>query len=224
MSALARNFILPSASAALPGRVEAVSIAPDNIVTGKPMQAPYPAHLQQCSFGMGCFWGIEPLFYAMPGVYTTAVGYTGGFTPNPRYEEVCSGGTGHNEVVLVVYDPARISFEKLLQVFWESHDPTQGMQQGADRGTQYRSGIYTSTDEQLRQAQGSRLLYQQSFTACGYGSITTEIMNAPTFYFAENYHQQYLEKNPDGYCSRQGTDISCVWTVPSTRRFSEAHT
>ena len=222
MSALARKLILPSASVALPGRAEAVLVAPENMVTGNPMQAPYPAHLQQCMFGMGCFWGVEPLFYAISGVYTTAVGYTGGFTPNPRYEEVCSGGTGHNEVVLVVYDPAIVSFEMLLQVFWESHDPTQGMQQGADRGTQYRSGIYTSTGEQLRQAKSSSLLYQQSFTACGFGSITTEIMKAPTFYFAENYHQQYLQKNPDGYCSRQGTDMSCVWTVPTTRAFPEA--
>ena len=222
VSALARKFILPSASAALPGRAEAVSVAPVNIVTGKPMQAPYPNGLQQCTFGMGCFWGIEPLFYSLPGVYTTAVGYTGGLTPNPHYEEVCSGGTGHNEVVLVVYDPARISFSELLEVFWDSHDPTQGMQQGADRGTQYRSGIYAATDEQVRQARSSKVLYQRSFTACGFGSITTEIMRAPAFYFAENYHQQYLQKNPDGYCSRQGTELSCVWTVSTSSKLSEA--
>lgn len=223
MSALARKFILPSASVALPGRAEAVCIAPVNKVTGEPMQAPYPAHLQQCCFGMGCFWGVEPLFYALPGVFTTAVGYSGGLTPNPRYEEVCSGGTGHNEVVLVVYDPASIRFTQLLDVFWESHDPTQGMQQGADTGTQFRSGIYTATHEQWQQAEASRARYQSSFTARGNGSITTEIMHAAAFYFAEDYHQQYLHKNPDGYCSRQGIETRCVWTVPKSRTVNEAH-
>lgn len=222
VSALARKFILPTASAALPGRTEAVSVAPVNVVTGNPMTAPYPASMQQCSFGMGCFWGVEPLFFQLPGVYTTAAGFTAGFTPNPRYEEVCSGGTGHNEVVLVVYDPTRISFGQLLQIFWESHNPTQGMRQGADLGTQFRSGIYTSNEDQLQQARNSLLNVQEIYSARNLGSITTEIMIAPTFYFAENHHQQYLQKNPDGYCSQQGTETSCVWTVPTQSNQPEA--
>ncbi|ASJ71273.1 peptide-methionine (S)-S-oxide reductase MsrA [Granulosicoccus antarcticus] len=222
MSALARKFILPTASAALPGRAEAVTVAPVNVVTGNPMSAPYPANMQQCSFGMGCFWGVEPLFFNLPGVYTTAAGFTGGLTPNPRYEEVCSGGTGHSEVVFVVYDPARISFGQLLDLFWESHNPRQGMRQGADLGTQFRSGIYASTDAQLRQAQASQMAHQRSISSRGLGPITTEIMIAPTFYFAENHHQQYLHKNPDGYCSQQGTDTSCIWTVPTHKSQPEA--
>jgi len=173
------------------------------------MTGPFPDHLQKCVFGMGCFWGVERLFWQQAGVYTTAVGYAGGLTPNPAYEEVCSGGTGHNEVVLVVYDPEQISYEALLKLFWESHDPTQGMQQGPDRGTQYRSGIYTSTPEQLDQANASKSVFQAALKEQGYGAITTEIMLAPEFYYAEDYHQQYLQKNPGGYCSMRGTGAQC---------------
>lgn len=174
------------------------------------MVGPFPAHLRQVIFGMGCFWGVERLFYQQTGVYTTAVGYAGGYTPNPTYEEVCTGKTGHNEVVLVVYDPAIISTEKLLTLFWENHDPTQGMQQGPDRGTQYRSGIYTSSDEQHRKAILSKEAFEPALAKKGFGAITTEILPAPEFYYAEDYHQQYLQKNPGGYCSMRGTGTSCV--------------
>lgn len=210
MFGFGKKLELPSASDAIPGRAEPVPVAARNIVTGNPMTGPYPAHLRQVVFGMGCFWGVERLFYAQPGVYTTAVGYAAGFTPNATYEEVCTGKTGHNEVVLVVYDPAVISFERLLVLFWENHDPTQGMQQGPDKGTQYRSGIYTFSDEQHEKALASKETFQQSLTEKGYGPITTEIMAAPEFYFAEDYHQQYLQKNPGGYCSMRGTGASCV--------------
>ena len=210
MFGLGKKSTLPGISNALKGRDEAMRVASKNLVTGNPMLGPYPEHLQQCIFGMGCFWGVERLFYKQPGVYTTAAGYAAGETPNPSYEEVCSGRTGHNEVVLVVYDPAVISFERLLQLFWESHDPTQGMQQGPDKGTQYRSGIYASTEEQLTAAIASRDVFQRSLNAKGFGVITTEILSAPEFYFAEDYHQQYLHKNPGGYCSMRGTGASCI--------------
>lgn len=209
MFGFGKKTVLPGASEALPGRSEVVPVAPANIVTGNTMIGPYPEHLEQCIFGMGCFWGVERLFWGRPGVYTTAVGYAAGLTPNPIYEEVCSGGTGHNEVVLVVYDPAAITFESLLKLFWESHDPTQGMRQGPDKGTQYRSGIYTSTDSQMKQALASKERFQAAIHKAGLGDITTEILPAPEFYFAEDYHQQYLQKNPGGYCSMRGTGAVC---------------
>lgn len=201
---------MPEKAEALPGRAEPVPVAARNIVTGNPMAGPYPAHLNQCLFGMGCFWGVERLFWGESGVYTTAVGYAGGYTQNPTYEEVCTGKTGHNEVVLVVYDPGILGFDRLLTLFWENHDPTQGMQQGPDKGTQYRSGIYTFSDEQQHKAQASAQLFQESVAASGYGPITTEILPAPDFFFAEDYHQQYLQKNPGGYCSMRGTGASCI--------------
>ena len=210
MFGLGKKTTLPDASDALPGRSEAVRVAATNIATGNPMVGPFPAHLQQCVFGMGCFWGVERLFWQQPGVYTTAVGYAAGLTPNPAYEEVCSGGTGHNEVALVVFDPDLISFDTLLQLFWESHDPTQGMQQGPDRGTQYRSGIYTSAESQLVQALASKASFQSALNDKGFGPITTEIMPASEFFYAEDYHQQYLQKNPGGYCSMRGTGAQCV--------------
>lgn len=216
MFGLGKKTTLPSASEALAGRSVAVPVASANIVTRNPMTGPFPDHLQKCVFGMGCFWGVERLFWQQAGVYTTAVGYAGGLTPNPAYEEVCSGGTGHNEVVLVVYDPEQISYEALLKLFWESHDPTQGMQQGPDRGTQYRSGIYTSTPEQLDQANASKSVFQAALKEQGYGAITTEIMPAPEFYYAEDYHQQYLQKNPGGYCSMRGTGAQCA-AIPAVQ-------
>ena len=180
-----------------------------HFVNGNPLQAPFPENYQQALFGMGCFWGAEKKFWELDGVYTTAVGYAAGHTPNPNYQEVCSGNTGHNEVVLVIYDPEKASYETLLKTFWESHDPTQGMQQGNDRGTQYRSGIYTHSDEQQKQAEISRSLFQQELAKSDYGQITTEITEAPTFYYAEEYHQQYLAKNPAGYCGLGGTGVTC---------------
>jgi len=222
---IGKKHEMPSASDALPGRADTMPVAARNLVTGNPMTAPFPEHLSQVIVGMGCFWGVERLFYSQAGVYTTAVGYAAGHTPNPKYEEVCSGKTGHNEVVLVVYDPAIISFDKLLVLFWENHDPTQGMQQGPDRGTQYRSGIYTSSNEQQEKAAFSRDAYQSALSAKGYGSITTEILPAPEFYYAEDYHQQYLQKNPGGYCSMRGTGASCVLAggsdAPVSRPLSE---
>ncbi|MBX2886974.1 MAG: peptide-methionine (S)-S-oxide reductase MsrA [Granulosicoccus sp.] len=206
---IGKKLELPSEAEALPGRAESMPLAARNIVTGNPMGGPFPEHLSQCVFGMGCFWGVERLFWSQAGVYTTAAGYAAGHTKNPTYEEVCTGRTGHNEVVLVVYDPAIISFEQLLVLFWENHDPTQGMRQGPDRGTQYRSGIYTSTDEQLQKALDSQQLFQSALRAQGYGSVTTEIMAAPEFFYAEDYHQQYLHKNPGGYCSMRGTGANC---------------
>ena len=204
-----KKTAMPTAEQALPGRDEKMPVAAAHFVNGHPMTPPFPAHLQQVVFGLGCFWGAERTFWQREGVYTTAVGYSAGYTPNPTYQEVCSGETGHNEVVLVVYDPAVISFETLLQVFWESHDPTQGMRQGNDSGTQYRSGIYTCNDEQFRQAEISRALYQAELGKAGYGVITTEIKPAGPFYYAEDYHQQYLAKNPGGYCGHGGTGVSC---------------
>jgi peptide-methionine (S)-S-oxide reductase len=178
-------------------------------VNGNPLRGPFPEQMQQAVFGMGCFWGVERRFWQLEGVFTTAVGYAAGITPNPTYEEVCSGQTGHNETVLVVFDPDAISYEELLTTFWEGHDPTQGMRQGNDRGSQYRSGIYTFSDAQLRQAEASRDAYQPQLDAAGFGEITTEIVPAGPFYYAEGYHQQYLAKNPAGYCGLSGTGVSC---------------
>jgi peptide-methionine (S)-S-oxide reductase len=180
-----------------------------HFVLGHPLTPPFPDGMEQAVFGMGCFWGAERKFWQAEGVYTTAVGYAAGVTPNPTYQEVCSGCTGHNEVVLAVFDPAATSYEAMLKVFWESHDPTQGMRQGNDAGTQYRSGIYTFSDAQRRAAVASRDAYQQRLTAAGHGPITTEILDAPDFYYAEDYHQQYLAKNPSGYCGLGGTGVSC---------------
>ncbi len=200
---------MPNPQQALAGRAEAMSIVNRHYVNGNPLCPPFPADYAQALFGMGCFWGAERKFWKLPGVYTTAVGYAAGYTPNPNYNEVCSGLTGHNEVVLVVYDPAQIGYEALLRIFWEAHNPTQGMRQGNDIGTQYRSGIYTFTPEQQAAAQASLTQYQTALTAVGLGEITTEILPAPTFYYAEDYHQQYLAKNPGGYCGLDGTGITC---------------
>ena len=200
---------LPTAATALKGRETPIPTAPTHFVNGHPLAGPYPDGLETAVFAMGCFWGEERKFWQLPGVWVTAVGYAGGLTPNPTYEEVCSGRTGHNEVVLVVYDPKKISYERLLKIFWESHDPTQGMRQGGDVGTQYRSGIYTFTPEQHAAAEASKAAYAKALTAERMGPITTEIRDAPPFYFAEDYHQQYLAKNPHGYCGLGGTGVSC---------------
>lgn len=200
---------MPRAEDMLPGRSTPLPLRNVHFVNGHPLQGEF-AGLQQVEFGLGCFWGAERKFWSLPGVFTTAVGYAGGGTPNATYEEVCSGQTGHNEVVRVVYDPAQVSFEQLLQVFWESHDPTQGMRQGNDVGTQYRSGIYCHTPEQQAAAETSLQAYQRQLRAAGYGEITTEVVYpAPPFYYAEDYHQQYLAKNPNGYCGLGGTGVSC---------------
>jgi len=202
-----RKLRLPRADEALPGRTEAMRVPPTHFVNGHPLKAPFPANLRQAVFGMGCFWGAERRFWQTPGVFTTAVGYAGGITPNPTYEEVCSGATGHSEVVLVVFDPAIVSYADLLRVFWEAHDPTQGMRQGNDIGTQYRSVIYTYDDAQLEAARGSERVFEDALKASGYGAITTEIRSAPEFYYAEHYHQQYLAKVPNGYCGLGGTGV-----------------
>ncbi|MGD8933684.1 MAG: peptide-methionine (S)-S-oxide reductase MsrA [Gammaproteobacteria bacterium] len=207
-----KKTALPTAEEALPGRQEKMPVAPAHFVNGNPMTPPFPENMQQIIFGLGCFWGAERTFWQLKGVYSTAVGYAAGYTPNPNYQEVCTGNTGHNEVVLVVYDPAIISLEQLLKVFWESHDPTQGMRQGNDVGTQYRSGIYTFNAEQQQQAEVSRALYQGELGRAGYGAVTTEIRPAGPFYYAEDYHQQYLAKNPDGYCGLGGTGVGCPQT------------
>ena len=199
---------LPTAEQALPGRTTRMAIPQKHYVLGNVMSAPFCEGLQQAMFGLGCFWGAERRFWETAGVYTTAVGYAGGLTPNPTYQEVCSGMTGHNEVVLVVFDPAKVSYETLLQEFWQSHDPTQGMQQGNDVGTQYRSGIYYFDDEQKSQALASREHYQQALLDAGRGMISTEVVAAPEFYYAEEYHQQYLAKNPGGYCGLGGTGVT----------------
>jgi peptide-methionine (S)-S-oxide reductase len=196
-------------SRALPGRETPMRVPEKHYVNGNPLAPPYPDGLEQAIFGLGCFWGAERKFWEADGVWVTAVGYAAGITPNPTYEEVCSGRTGHTEAVLVVFDPAKISYEELLRVFWESHDPTQGMRQGNDIGTQYRSGIYFTSEEQRALAEQSRDEYQERLAAAGYGEITTEILPAPAFYFAEDYHQQYLAKNPGGYCGLGGTGVSC---------------
>jgi len=200
---------LPTKEQALPGRDARMPVPDHHYVNGNVIQPPFGDHLKQVIFGMGCFWGAERKFWQLDGVYTTAVGYAAGHTPNPSYQEVCTGMTGHNEVVLVVYDPGRISLDQLLETFWESHDPTQGMRQGNDRGTQYRSGIYVYDEEQKKAAKVSRDCYQQELAKNGYGPITTEILDAPEFYYAEEYHQQYLAKNPNGYCGLGGTGVSC---------------
>jgi peptide-methionine (S)-S-oxide reductase len=201
---------MPSPDEALPGRPERPFAVPArHEVLDTPLEPPFPEGSQQAIFGFGCFWGAERKFWETPGVYTTAVGYAGGFTPNPTYEEVCSGRTGHNEVVLVVFDPEQVSYETLLRVFWENHDPTQGMRQGNDIGTQYRSGIYVFDDAQREAAEKSLVMFQERIGDAGYGAITTEILDAPTFYYAEDYHQQYLAKNPMGYCGLGGTGVSC---------------
>jgi peptide-methionine (S)-S-oxide reductase len=200
---------VPAADEALPGRPDALPTAETHFVTGAPLKGPYPQGAEKALFGLGCFWGAERKFWEMPGVIVTAVGYAGGPTPNPTYEEVCSGMTGHTEAVLVVFDPKTVSYAQLLKTFWESHDPTQGMRQGNDVGTQYRSGIYTYSDEQRREAEASKAAYQAALKAQGMPAITTEIEPAPEFYFAEGYHQQYLAKNPAGYCGLGGTGVTC---------------
>jgi peptide-methionine (S)-S-oxide reductase len=200
---------MPSADRALPGRSETMPVPSTHFVNGHPLAGPFPDGFQTAIFGMGCFWGAERLFWQTPGVWTTAVGYAGGLTPNPTYEEVCSGRTGHAEVVLVVFDPSVVSYDQLLRVFWEGHDPTQGMRQGNDVGTQYRSVIYATDAAQKEAAEASRAAYQERLDAARYGQITTEIVDAPTFYYAEPYHQQYLGKNPNGYCGLGGTGVSC---------------
>lgn len=202
-----KKTTLPSAREALPGRNTPLNVPETHYVNGNRIQPPYPDGLQQALFGLGCFWGAERKFWQLPGVYSTAVGYASGLTPNPTYEEVCTGLTGHNEVVLVVFDPTLVSYETLLKTFWESHDPTQGMQQGNDKGTQYRSGIYTFNETQMEIAKKSLTTYQKSLNNHGKKQITTEIQAAPTFYYAEDYHQQYLAKNPNGYCGLGGTGV-----------------
>ena len=205
-----KTTTLPSAAEALPGRADPIPTASRHFVNGNPLLPPYPAGLQQAVFGLGCFWGAERKFWELgDGIYVTAAGYAGGHTQNPTYEEVCSGRTGHTEVVLVVFDPAKISYERLLKTFWESHNPTQGMRQGNDVGTQYRSAIYTSNDAQAAAAVASRAAYQKALVAKGLSTITTEVEEAGPFYFAEDYHQQYLAKNPAGYCGLGGTGVSC---------------
>ncbi|MDX1518107.1 MAG: peptide-methionine (S)-S-oxide reductase MsrA [Woeseiaceae bacterium] len=200
---------MPTREQALPGRDRPMSVPETHFVNGNPLEGPWPAHLEQTVFGLGCFWGAERRFWETDGVHSTAAGYAGGITPNPTYEEVCSGMTGHTEVVLVVFDPDVVSFEELLRVFWEAHDPTQGMRQGNDRGTQYRSAIYTLSDAQQAAARQSLEGYAGELEKAGYGPITTEVQPFDTFYYAEDYHQQYLAKNPGGYCGLGGTGVSC---------------
>jgi len=204
-----KPLTIPSAADALPGRADAMPVPEQHFVNHHRIVAPFPAGLSRAMFAMGCFWGAERKFWQQPGVYSTAVGYAAGHTPNPTYREVCSGMTGHAEVVLVVFDPAIVSYDDLLKVFWENHDPTQGMRQGNDVGTQYRSGVYFYDEAQQRAAEKSRDAYQARLTAAGYGRITTDVLPAPEFYYAEDYHQQYLAKNPDGYCGLGGTGVSC---------------
>jgi peptide-methionine (S)-S-oxide reductase len=205
-----KSLDMPSRAQALPGRSNPIPTAERHFVNGNPLKGPYPPGLESAMFGMGCFWGAERKFWELgDGIHVTAVGYAGGHTPNPTYEEVCSGRTGHNEAVLVVFDPNKISYGRLLKTFWENHDPTQGMRQGNDIGTQYRSGIYATTLQQKRMAEESKALFAKALKDKGYGAITTEILDAPPFYFAEDYHQQYLAKNPFGYCGLGGTGVAC---------------
>lgn len=206
---LGKKSTLPKPEEALPGRTTKMSVPERHFVNGNPLQPPYPDGMEIGVFGLGCFWGAERKFWQQEGVFVTAVGYAAGMTPNPTYQEVCTGMTGHNEVVLVVFDPKVISYEQLLKVFWESHNPTQGMRQGNDAGTQYRSGIYVYSEAQKKLAEASKEAYQQALSAAGYKTITTEILDAPEFYYAENYHQQYLAKNPNGYCGLGGTNVAC---------------
>ena len=208
MFSLFRKPELPAPGMALRGRAEPIATAETHFLSGRPLQ-PIPAHLEKAMFGMGCFWGVERMFWSLPGVWVTAVGYAGGETPNPTYREVCTGATGHNEVVLVAFDPAQIGYDRLLKTFWEGHDPTQGMRQGNDVGTQYRSGVYAFSPEQRAAAEASREMFQKRLAEAGFGRITTEIIDAPAFYYAEDYHQQYLAKNPGGYCGVGGTGVSC---------------
>ncbi len=204
-----KKLTLPTREDALPGRSQVMPVSDRHFVNGHPLKPPFPGGLETAMFGMGCFWGAERKFWQKDGVFSTAVGYAAGLTPNPTYQEVCSGMTGHNEVVFVVFDPNVISYADLLKVFWENHNPTQGMRQGNDVGTQYRSGIYTYSTEQRQLAEASRDSYQQALSQAGYGTITTEILDAPEFYYAETYHQQYLAKNPNGYCGLGGTNVAC---------------
>ena len=207
MALTRRKSTMPAADTALPGRTTALSVSETHFVNGRRIVPPFPAGLREAVFGLGCFWGAERLFWELPGVYSTAVGYAGGFTLNPTYQEVCSGDTGHAEVVRVIYDPQKISYEQLLKAFWESHDPTQGMRQGNDVGTQYRSAIYVTDAQQRSAAEASKRAYQAQLTAAGRGTVTTEIRDAQPFFYAEEYHQQYLAKNPDGYCGIGGCGI-----------------
>ncbi|MGI9483811.1 MAG: peptide-methionine (S)-S-oxide reductase MsrA [Hyphomicrobiales bacterium] len=209
-----KKLKMPDAGEALPGRPSAIATAERHFVNGNPLKGPYPEGFKKAMFGLGCFWGAERLFWTLDGVWVSAVGYAAGLTPNPTYEEVCSGRSGHNEVVFAVFDPKQVSYETLLKVFWEGHDPTQGMRQGNDIGTQYRSGIYTYSKEQNDAAIASFAAYEQALAGAGQGTITTEILDAPEFYFAEDYHQQYLTKNPSGYCGLGGTGVSCP--MPAT--------
>ncbi|WP_048645385.1 peptide-methionine (S)-S-oxide reductase MsrA [Nitratireductor soli] len=211
-----KKLSMPSAHDALPGREDPIATATGHFVSGRSLKGPYPEGSETVLFGMGCFWGAERLFWQLDGVWVTAVGYAGGITPNPTYHETTTGLTGHAEVVRVVYDPARVSFAQLLGVFWESHDPTQGMRQGNDVGTTYRSAIFTNSEAQLAEARASRAAYQAALKEAGRGEITTEIAPAPEFYFAEEEHQQYLAKNPNGYCGLQGTGVSCAIAPPAT--------
>jgi len=204
-----KKMEIPAASDALPGRAQEMAVPAAHFVLKTPLKPPFPAGFEEAVFGLGCFWGAERKFWQQKGVHSTSVGYAAGFTPNPTYEEVCSGQTGHNEVVRVIFDPAVISYEQLLKVFWENHNPTQGMRQGNDQGTQYRSGIYTTSTAQKAAAIMSRQAYEAALGKAGYGKVTTEVLEAPPFYYAEGYHQQYLAKNPDGYCGLGGTGVAC---------------
>ena len=209
MFSFRKKLEMPAAETALTGRADPIPTAEKHFVSGRPLKGPYPDGMERAVFGLGCFWGAEKAFWQIPGVWVTAVGYAAGLTPNPTYEEVCSGATGHNEVVLVVYDPKQVSYGQLLKAFFEAHDPTQGLRQGNDVGTQYRSGIYVYGDGQRKVAEAAKAAYDQSLRAEGYRPITTEILDAPKFFFAEDYHQQYLAKNPHGYCGLGGTGVSC---------------
>jgi len=209
---------LPSPEEALPGRAERMRVPKSHFVNGAPLEPPFPEGTELALFGLGCFWGAERAFWRTPGVVSTSVGYAGGFTPNPTYEEVCSGRTGHTEAVRVVFDPRKVSYDELLRVFWESHDPTQGMRQGNDAGTQYRSALYTYGEDQRGKAEASREAYQKALDAAGHGAITTELREAPEFYYAEDYHQQYLGKNPQGYCGLGGTGVACPAGLAAPKR------
>jgi peptide-methionine (S)-S-oxide reductase len=209
MALFRKQSVMPDREEALPGRSTPLQVPETHFVNGHRIVPPFPAGLKEAVFGLGCFWGAERILWQLPGVYSTAVGYAGGFTPNPTYQEVCTGQTGHSEVVRVIYDPAKVHYEDLLKLFWESHDPTQGMRQGNDVGTQYRSLIYVLDEEQKEAAEESREVYQKRLAQAGRGKITTDIATAPPFFYAEDYHQQYLAKNPDGYCGIKGTGVSC---------------
>ena len=213
---LNKKVKLPTQGEALPGRAQPLPTSSEHFVSKRPIKGPFPEGLEIAYFGMGCFWGVERLFWQTPGVWTTAAGYQGGITPNPTYQETCTGMTGHTEVVMVVFDPAEVSYADLLKIFWESHDPTQGMRQGNDVGTTYRSAIYTTSQEQMSQALASRDAYQAALAKAGRPRITTEIAEAPEFYYAEDYHQQYLAKNPGGYCGLRGTGVECAVPAPAT--------